>query len=76
MAMYSLGNALIAQAQILTADGDQKAAEMKFQEAMEYHFKVVRLWTITLGGKHHKTADAMHKAGWHLHRRQEYGKAK
>ncbi|KAI1362814.1 hypothetical protein F5Y08DRAFT_354917 [Xylaria arbuscula] len=75
MAMYSLGNILIGFASQLTLDGFKEKAEAKFSEAMELHGKVLHLWTITLGARHHKTADATHKVGWHLHRINEYDKA-
>ncbi|KAJ5160567.1 uncharacterized protein N7482_007571 [Penicillium canariense] len=75
MAMYSLGNIQIAQATTLTLEGDKEKAEAKLAEAMDIHVKVLKLWTITLGARHHKTADAMYKVGWHFHRRQEYPKA-
>ncbi|KAL4936544.1 hypothetical protein BDV06DRAFT_91444 [Aspergillus oleicola] len=75
MAMYALGNIQIAQAVALTLDGKKEDAEAKLAESMRVHVKVLKLWTITLGARHHKTADAMHKVGWHFHRRQEYSKA-
>ena len=75
MAMYCFGNIKIAQAKTLTQNGEKDKAEAKLTEAMTIHVKVFRLWTITLGARHHKTADAMHKLGWHLHRRKEYTQA-
>ncbi|KAK9769980.1 putative NB-ARC domain-containing protein [Seiridium cardinale] len=75
MAMYSLGNIQIAQAEKLTLAGNKNEAESKYAEAMEIHVKVLSLWTITLGARHHKTADAAHKVGWHLHRMNEYQRA-
>jgi hypothetical protein len=76
VAMYCLGNIHIAQANRLTQEGKKDEAKAKLATAMTTHAKVLRLWTITLGSKHHKTADAMHKVGWHLHQRQEYSKAR
>lgn len=75
MAMYCLGNIQIAQAQILTENGEKEQAEAKLSEAMTIHAKVLDLWSITLGVKHHKSADAMHKLGWHFHRIKKYKKA-
>lgn len=75
MAMYCLGNIQIAQAQILTENGEKDSALAKLSEAMTIHAKVSNLWNITLGVTHHKSADAMHKLGWHFHRLKEYTQA-
>ncbi|KAI1084628.1 hypothetical protein F5B20DRAFT_591667 [Whalleya microplaca] len=75
MAMYALGNITISRANELTSSGMKVEADSKFAEAMELHCKVQYLWTKTLGARHHKTADAIYKVGWHLHRINEYDKA-
>lgn len=75
MAMYCLGNIKIAQSQNLTENGDEELAQAKLSEAMNIHAKVWNLWNITLGVGHHKSADAMHKLGWHFHRIKEYTQA-
>jgi len=74
-AMYCLGNIQIAQAQTLTENGKKEQADAKLSEAMSIHAKVWNFWNITLGVTHHKSADAMHKLGWHFHRIKEYTEA-
>ena len=75
MALYSLGNVQISQARKLTSDGQKSEAAAKFDEAMETHIHVRKLWEITLGSTHHKTADVIHKVGWHYHRKRQYATA-
>jgi hypothetical protein len=52
--------------------GKKGEADAKFAESMKAHAQVLKLWNITLGSKHHKTADAMHKLAWHYHRNKFY----
>lgn len=59
----------------LTREGQKAEAEGKFAEALEAHAQSLKLYTITLGHRHHKTADALYKVGWHLHRKNEYAAA-
>ncbi|CAG9996180.1 unnamed protein product [Clonostachys byssicola] len=75
LAMNCLGNIQISQAERLKQEGKTEEGEVKLAEAMATHSKVLRLFTIALGQRHHKTADIMYKVGWHLHQRQEYQKA-
>jgi hypothetical protein len=55
--------------------GQKEGAAIKFAEAAETHTQAFKLYNITLGPRHHKTADALHKIGWHLHRNREYAAA-
>lgn len=73
--MYSLGNIQIAQAPTLTQEGKKAEAELNFVEAMKSQAQVLKLWKIILGERHHKTGDAPHKVGWHLHHKNEYNLA-
>jgi hypothetical protein len=57
------------------ADGKQNDAEECFVEAMETHVQVLKLWTIVLGTKDSRTADANYKVGWHFHRMRDYTSA-
>ncbi|KAI1500561.1 hypothetical protein F5X99DRAFT_385826 [Biscogniauxia marginata] len=75
VAMYSLGNIQRSQAEVLTSRGMKDEATAKFNESMALHMKVHILWTKVLGAKHHRTADAAYKVGWHFHRLQDYEKA-
>lgn len=75
MAIYALGNIQITQARIATQDGEKSKAESKFIEAMDSHAQSLKLWTITLGSRHHKTGDALHKVAWHAHRIGQYKQA-
>jgi hypothetical protein len=72
MALFSLGNVQIGQAQKMATEGITDKAVAKFEEAMETHSQALKLYNITLGPKHHKTADALHKCAWHLHRKRSY----
>ncbi|KAI9668709.1 MAG: hypothetical protein M1817_005200 [Caeruleum heppii] len=74
-ALFSLGNIQIAQGEELLRNGDQAKGIHKLQEAYETHLQALRLYKATIGERHHKTADAYHKLGWHLHRRREYTSA-
>lgn len=75
LAMNCLGNIQISQAERLKQEGKTEEGEARLAKAMATHTKVLQLFTIALGQRHHKTADIMYKVGWHLHRRQEYQKA-
>ncbi|CAH0035416.1 unnamed protein product [Clonostachys rhizophaga] len=75
LAMNCLGNIQISQAERLKQEGKTEEGERRLTEAMATHTKVLQLFTIALGQRHHKTADITYKVGWHLHRRQEYQKA-
>ncbi|VUC30705.1 unnamed protein product [Clonostachys rosea] len=75
LAMNCLGNIQISQAERLKQEGKTEEGEARLAEAMATHTKVLRLFTIALGKRHHKTADIMYKVGWHLHQRQEYQKS-
>lgn len=68
LALFSLGNIQIAQAEKLDEADKPDDAKAKFQEAYETHAQALRLYKATLGPNHHKTADAYHKIAWHLHR--------
>ena len=75
LALFSLGNIQIAQAEKLSLGGEAVAAEAKYSEAYDTHAQVLRNWQSALGMTHHKTADAYHKVGWHYHRGNEFTKA-
>lgn len=72
MAMFALGNVETSQATNFTEAGEKEKAVAKYKDALATHTQVVKLWETTLGPKHHKTGDAYHKIGWHLHRQKEY----
>lgn len=71
---YVLGNVRISQAQLLRHPGHSEGGFM--EEAFRLHKAALKIWRATLGEGHHKTADAYHKMGWHLFRRQEYEEAR
>ncbi|KAI1391821.1 uncharacterized protein F4822DRAFT_106017 [Hypoxylon trugodes] len=74
-ALLALGNVQISQAIALTEEGKKKESEAKYEEAMETHLQSLKLYTLTIGPKHHRTADTYHKVGWHFHRRNNYDAA-
>lgn len=70
--MFSLGNIRISQAEAATLQGEKQKAEEIFAEAMKLHLQVKIMWTKVLGARHHRTADAIYKVGWHFHRLRNY----
>lgn len=71
-ALFSLGNIQIAQGDELTKDGKAAEADVKYNEAHETHGQALLCYQKALGHAHHKTADALHRMGWHLHRMHDY----
>jgi hypothetical protein len=72
-ALLALGNVQIGQALALTEKGKKKESEARYKEAMETHLQSLKLYTLTIGPRHHRTADAFHKPGWHFHHWGDYG---
>lgn len=48
--------------------GNVSISQNKLDNAFSLHSKALDNWKSTLQEQHHKTADAMHKYGWHLAR--------
>ena len=71
-ALLALGNVQISQALALTQQGEKEESEAKHREAMETHLQSLKLYELTIGPRHHHTADACHKVAWHLHQRRQY----
>jgi TolA-binding protein len=59
--MFALGNVQILQG--------------KISEAFQTHLQAYKLFKATVGDRHHRTADACYKLGWHFHRQRKYGNA-
>ncbi|KXX77252.1 Protein SERAC1 [Madurella mycetomatis] len=59
--MYPLGNLQIARGEM--------------DNAFKTHSDALRIYRLSLGDKHHRTADLCHKVGWHHHARKEYAQA-
>ncbi|KAI1740720.1 TPR-like protein [Xylaria scruposa] len=74
-AMLALGNVQISQALALTEKGRKKESETKYKEAMDTHLQSLKLYTLTIGQRHHRTADTYHKVGWHFHHWGNYATA-
>lgn len=71
-ALFSLGNIQIAQGDELTKDCKATEADVKYNEALETHAQALLNYQNALGHGYHKSADALHKVGWHLHRKHDY----
>ncbi|KAK3365463.1 hypothetical protein B0T24DRAFT_669725 [Lasiosphaeria ovina] len=57
------------------AEDGKKESEAKYKEAMETHLQSLKLYTLTIGPRHYRTADTYHKVGWHFHRWGNYAAA-